>query len=330
MKKLELIVWLLTSRCNLSCLHCYAARFPRHGELNESEALAVVESAARTGVKHISFSGGEVFLRQDTLKIMRRATELGIATSVVTNGSQLTERVVAELADCKVFTILSIDGAKRETHEMIRGDGTWEFVTSAAAKMCRSGIAFSTVMAVNKFNLNEVRGYLSLAKELGAIGGCLIPVMLTGRATTEMILSPEETILVLEDVQEAAERLNFWVSLWCLPFAELVVKSKRVFSSFCRTSNQEIDIDPQGNVLLCDVLDIAFFNVRQKEIHDAWTEQENNPLVKSLSSSQMLPQLCRDCPLKRKCKGGCFARSQLMTGDIHAPDPLCPRVAKVL
>jgi radical SAM protein with 4Fe4S-binding SPASM domain len=253
-----------------------------------------------------------------------------MSTSVVTNGSRVNEKVAAELAGCNVFTILSVDGAKKETHERIRGQGAWEFVTSAVSEMHRAGVRFSTVMAVNKFNLAEVSGYLSLAKELGAMAGCLIPVMPTGRASSEIILNPSEMVTVLEDVQEEAERLKFWVSLWCTPFAELVVKSKRVFADFCRTSSQEIDIDPQGNVLLCDVLDIALSNVRSKKVQQAWREQENHPLVKSLSAPKTLPHPCLDCPLRKKCRGGCFARSELMAGSIYAPDPLCPRVAGVL
>lgn len=321
-------MWLLTSQCNLNCRHCYTARFTGRDELTTEQALEVISSAAKAGVRHIGLSGGEVFLRQDALEIIRAISKLGMSISIVTNGSLLSEGVLKELAACNMFTILSLDGARKETHEKMRGWGTWEFAISAAERMRGFGIRFGTVMAVSNFNYTEVKSYLSLAQELGASVGCLIPVMPTGRARLDIVLTPEQMMLVLRDVDEAAEKLKFPVSLWCIPFAQHVIKSKRVFAEFCRTSSEEIDIDPQGNVLLCDILDISFTNIKDKGVFEAWQEQERHPLVKSLTNPRLTGP-CLDCPLKNKCRGGCFARAQLMTGDIQAPDPLCPRVAGV-
>ncbi len=328
MNRPRVLIWLLTSQCNLACRHCYAARFPRHGELEPEQALAVVRNAAEAGISHVALTGGEVFLRRDALEVIRQACKLGMSTSVVSNGSMLDEEMARQLADCGVFIYLSIDGASKETHEKIRGRGTWDFVISAVEAMQKFDLRFGTVMAVSNLNYAEVQGYLSLAKELGALVGCLIPVMPAGRAGMDIILNPEQMMHVLRDVDEAVAELDFPVSLWCTPFARLVVKSKRISAGFCRTSN-DIDLDPQGNVLLCDVLDIAFANIKEKGISEAWQEQEEHPLVKSLTSPN-LHEPCLACPLKNKCRGGCFARAKIISGDIQAPDPLCPRVAGVL
>jgi radical SAM protein with 4Fe4S-binding SPASM domain len=297
--------------------------------LNTAEAIAVIEDAAQSGVKHIGFSGGEIFLRKDALQLIGKASELGMTTSVVSNGSLLTDEVIGELSHCQTLVILSIDGAKRETHEKIRGEGAWTSAITAAEKMAQAKLNFSTTMAVNKINQAEVAGYLSLSKELGAIGGCLIPVMPAGRASLEITLSPAEMLAVLKAAEEAVERLKFWLSLWCTPFARLVVKSRRIFADFCRSSNNEMDVSPQGEVLLCDVLDFNLSNVKNG-VEKAFQEQETNPLVKSLSQPKKLPLPCLDCPLRRKCRGGCFARAKLANGDINAADPLCPRVAGLI
>ena len=325
----RVVIWLLTSKCNLACRHCYTARFPKKKELDEEQALDLVESMANSGIRHIGFSGGEVFLRQDALRIMKRAFELGMSTSVVTNGSLLTEEVAQELADSEVFTFLSIDGARKETHERIRGSGTWSFVTAAVEKLQKFSVRFRTIMAVSKLNYTEVSSYLSLAQEMGALAGCLIPVMPAGRASKELILQPDEMVTVLQSVDETANELRFPVSLWCTPFAKLVVKSSYVSSDSCRQPNGEVDLDPQGNVLLCDVIDIKLSNVRDKSFWEAWQEQETNSLAKSLTKPELTGP-CLDCPLGKDCLGGCFARAQLMTGDIHAPDPLCPRLAGLI
>lgn len=325
----RVIIWLLTARCNLKCCHCYAARFLGGKELSTDEALGIVESAAKAGVKHIGFSGGEVFLRKDALDVIGRAFGLGMSTSVVTNGTVLSEEIAQRLACYGTRAFLSIDGARKETHERIRGKGTWDAAILAAEKLRKFGVKFSTIMAASKLNRDEPSDYLSLARKLGAKAGCLIPMMPAGRASAESVLKAEEVVTLLQEIEKAANGLKFPVSLWCAPFASLVVKSKYVSANYCRSWADGMDIDPQGNVLLCDVLDIGISNVREKEVLQAWREQENNPLAKSLTRPK-LPSPCLDCPLSQECRGGCFARAQLMAGDINAPDPLCPRVAGLI
>ena len=320
------MVWLLTSRCNLACGHCYAAKYMDRGELDEEQALKVVEDAAKAGVKHIGFTGGEVFLRRDALHLMEYASKAGISTSVVTNGSMLTTEVARELANLNILVYLSIDGANKETHEKVRGMGSWEHVISATETMRNVGLGFCTVMAVSNLNCGEVSDYLRLAKELGAQWGCLIPVMPSGRAGVEMVLQPREMLAVLQMVDRAADELDFSISFWCTPFAGLVVNSNRVSTGFCRTSSEDIDLDPAGNVLLCDVLDLVFSNVVETGILRGWVELESHPVVRAVTSPKLV-EPCLSCRLRSKCRGGCFARSQLMAGDIHAPDPLCPQVA---
>ena len=109
----QLIIWLLTARCNLECRHCYTTRFTEGGELDEEQALALVESMAGSGVRHIGFTGGEVFLRRDSLRLIKRVAKLGMSTSVVTNGSLITDEVAQELADSDTRVFLSIDGVNK-------------------------------------------------------------------------------------------------------------------------------------------------------------------------------------------------------------------------
>ena len=98
MKEPKAIIWLLTSRCNLACCHCYTTRFPRTGELDGEQALNVLAEAARAGVRHIGLTGEEVFLRQDVIDLVRLASDFGMSTSVVTNGSLLSDETLKTLA----------------------------------------------------------------------------------------------------------------------------------------------------------------------------------------------------------------------------------------
>lgn len=325
MQRPHTLIWLLTYRCNLSCRHCYVARPTSTPEIEGKQALEIVKGAARAGVRHLGLTGGEVFLRKDALAIIENARELGMFVTVVTNGSLLTQALTKELANLGVFIFLSVDGSTLETHQAIRGNGSWKLVTSAVKNMNSSGVKFRTVMALSKLNYQEVGSYVALAKDFGAQGACLIPVMPAGRARWEDLLDPRDMAAILQELDSVAERLCFPCNLWCTPFARLITKSKFISAGFCRAST-EIELDPQGNVPLCDILDIVVSSVTGREFLEAWQEQEKHPLVKSLTNPK-LNEPCQTCPIGNKCRGGCFARAQLIAGSIYAPDPLCPRVA---
>lgn len=318
------LIWLLTARCNLSCKHCYTVRLVKKGELSFEEIKNILLDASQVGVRHINFTGGEIFVRNDALDIISHTSSLGIRTSIVTNGLLLDEEVVKGLARSKVFVFFSLDGADKEIHERIRGKGTWEKANQGIERLKEAGVPFCFVMAINRINSFQMREYLYFAKRKGALAVCLIPVLPVGKAKEEMLLSPEEIEVFLEEVSRTAEEMHFPVSLWCLPFAGLKVKSQLVSAGSCR-GGEGMDIDPSGDVLLCDVLDITLSNVK-KGLLEAYREQEESPLLKSLIQPQ-LKEPCLSCPLRKECRGGCFARSYLLKGDIHTPDPLCPRVS---
>lgn len=296
--------------------------------MDERRSFDLLNEMAASGVKHVGFSGGSIFLRGDSLRLIEHASHSGINTSIVTSGLDITDEIAEQLANCGTFVFLSVDGPNRKTHERLRGSGSWNYVTSAIEKLRKFSVSFATVMALNKLNWTEAPDYLVLAKDLGATAGCFIPVMPSGRASADLILQPEELMSTLQKIDGKAEELQFPVSLWCMPFAGLVVQSSFIHYDFCR-GYDEMDIDPQGNVLLCDVLDITPSSVGDRTLPQAWEEQQESQIVKSVVEPE-LTSPCLDCPFRDKCRGGCFARAQLLTGNIHAPDPLCPKVAGLI
>ncbi|MFH1169759.1 MAG: radical SAM protein, partial [Chloroflexota bacterium] len=276
----------------------------------------------------LGFTGGEALLRRDALDLLRRAHELGLETSVVTNGYPLDDERAARLAEYGVFTYLSMDGAAKKTHQRIRGEGSWEVLLEAVENLRRAGAKFGTVMAAGKWNYHEVSEYVARAQEMEAAESCIIPVMPSGRASSKSILTPLQMMNVVEATGRVADRLKFHVSLWCTPFARLVTRSHYVSASSCRAESG-LDISPQGDVLLCDVLDITISDVRDKGLEDAWVESERHTLSRELTRPD-LAQPCLDCRLRRTCRGGCYARAKLLLGDLFQPDPLCPRVGGLI
>ncbi len=289
------------------------------------EKLSLIDEAHELGVRHISLTGGEVLVLEELELILRKIRECDMSVSMVTNGILLDRKRAKLLDHYEVYPIVSLDGAKRETHELIRGVGTWERVLNALKILKTEGIGFSTIMAINKLNYKEAGKYVELASSEGAITANLIPTMPSGRADERIVPRANEIVSVIKSVSEIAASLKYHVNLWCTPFSPLVSRSPYVRGWGCRTLSV-VDIDPSGRILLCDVLDFVLGDIRKGGLLRALEEYQSSPLLNAVVNPE-LKSPCITCPLRNLCRGGCFARAYLILKDLKAPDPLCPRVA---
>ncbi|WFO74603.1 radical SAM protein [Desulfurococcaceae archaeon MEX13E-LK6-19] len=323
------IIWIFTTRCNLSCRHCYAYRLGVHGELSRDEKLRLVDVFADNGVKYIGLSGGEPLIHPDTRSIIERIGFHGIEAGMVTNGIVWNNHVIEAIKRHDVFLYVSLDGPK-ELHEAVRGNGTFDRILEFIKRLQDNGIDYALVMAINNMNYKYADYIVELGVKYGANHVAIIPVMPSGKArVNKMYVTRENYINAIEIVDKKSDELGYPVALWCTPFAPLITKSKYVHSYYCRTYDV-LDIDPAGNMLACDVIDYRAGNLRNKDFKEAWREYTLDPVIKSIVEPQSLPQACRKCPLVTQCRGGCFARSYLVYGDYNKGDPLCPRMKRIL
>lgn len=320
------LIWIFTARCNLACRHCYVApRLAGLGELKLDEKLRLLREAWDASVDHVGFSGGEPLVHPHFIELAREAFRLGMTISLVTNATALKTGTARELARLDAHVYVSLDGT-REAHESLRGRGTWKRTLRGLETLEMAGVSYSTVMAVWKHSFRAVEDYLELVNGLGLDWAAVIPVMESGRAKAAgLAVNAEEYLEAVKRGAWKAEKLGMRLSLWCTPFAPVTVDSSNISYWFCRPS-RTIDVDPAGNLLLCDVLDFKISNVR-KGFREAVREYEEHPLTRLVTSPPRLPQPCKDCPVSQRCRGGCYARSYITYGSLSGPDPLCPRAA---
>lgn len=202
------IKWDFTGKCNLRCRHCSVGKQYFSGEVLEisrEEKLAVVENLATGGVQGISFLGGEpLLLDGDFFDVVARATELGMKTTLVTNGTLLEPSTWGRLLDAGIGqVVVSLDGASEETHEFIRGKSTFHKVTQnlrgfagyLAVHNPEVRLKINTVL--NRKNLPEVSVMLDFCRSLQVDEWTLLSLGGVGYAEDnmeQMGLSPKEEI----------------------------------------------------------------------------------------------------------------------------------------
>ncbi len=93
--KLNSLHVLLTYQCNYECDHCFVWGSPQQSGVFTLEQLEDVFTQARAvgSITEFYFEGGETFVYYPVLlKAVKRATELGFATGIVSNGYWATSR----------------------------------------------------------------------------------------------------------------------------------------------------------------------------------------------------------------------------------------------
>src|SRR2546423_2902387 len=95
----ESVNYHLWQPCNMHCAFCFGrfqdvrAQVLPKGHLGRTESLTVVSMLAHAGFQKITFAGGEPFLCPWLPELIARAKSQGMTTSVVTNGSLLSEEM---------------------------------------------------------------------------------------------------------------------------------------------------------------------------------------------------------------------------------------------
>jgi MoaA/NifB/PqqE/SkfB family radical SAM enzyme len=137
------VVWRVTTRCQLSCGFCaYDRALPfLRRDVDEESAhrlgRSLLQARAEPGqTVHVSFLGGEPLSWRPLPSVARELSKQGLSLGVTTNGALLGARWVRELLlDCFDEVTVSID-ALGDVHDRLRGwPGGFERLTSGLQQL---------------------------------------------------------------------------------------------------------------------------------------------------------------------------------------------------
>lgn len=199
--------------CNLNCKHCQTAMFrgPDHpDDLSTDRLLSLFAELAELGTKYLGLLGGEPLVRHDLRALLESLSSLQIHTSITTNGI-LLPRTASVLAEHAFAVAVSFDGPDAETHDFVRGPGTFdkaragmEALVQARGRRKAPSIGLSTV--IHQGNAGRATEFFRLAKETDADYLIIASVHPVGNAVKHwdaLVLSPTELFEVGERLAEA-------------------------------------------------------------------------------------------------------------------------------
>ncbi len=169
-------------RCNYDCVMCDLKLRDRElrsrglVEFDTAQMKGILDDFAALGISGVGFTGGEPLIRKDIFELLAYTKGLGMISHLNTNGSLVNDRVIEQIIEAKVDSVnVSLDGARAETHDQIRGvEGAFALAVEAVRRIAevRGGKKgalprLKTVTVLQESNVDEVRDIVALATSLG-------------------------------------------------------------------------------------------------------------------------------------------------------------------
>ena len=167
-------LWIqINNACNLTCSHCLVSSGPKGiGGLAPEQLVKLVDDAAALGAGRLYITGGEPMLRRDLPALIRHATEgHGMDVIVLSNATIVAGGVKQgiETLDRKLVKFqVSVDGARPETNDPIRGEGTFRKALEGTATLAGLGFDVSLTTVTTEENLGELHELPAIARNAGA------------------------------------------------------------------------------------------------------------------------------------------------------------------
>lgn len=176
-----MIAFHVTDRCQLNCAHCLRDPGKQAKDIDVDVVVRALDEVVRTyHVRHVALTGGEPTLHPRFRSIVDAITARGFTFHFVSNGKNLG-RILEEI-DTRALTAvnLSLDGADEETHDGIRGAGSYREVMAAASVCVVRGLPFVLQMTVHAKNAQQIEAMGMLAAQLKAARLSFVMMQPTG------------------------------------------------------------------------------------------------------------------------------------------------------
>jgi len=314
------IQWEVTSRCNLNCKQCYinSSAFAKKKELTTVQAKKVIDELKAMNVLWVEIQGGEPFMRQDILEIIKYAKEQSLNLKILTNGTLLTRqttKILATLLDKKVDSLqISLDGSTAKANDAIRGKGSFKMIIRGIKNCLFDKLFFSINSTLMNDNILDIRNIYKLLGKIGDVPKyTFFTLMKVGRGQ-KLDFTPETGLDLAIELKKLEKKYNkpkvfgFLGYIQHLPDYSAAIqelyKKKVKFINRNTAAISSLDIDSNGDIYPSSYLqfnELKAGNILNRSLSDIWETKKWDSL--RYFSSNVYGK-CAICDRKDYCNHG--------------------------
>ena len=276
------IVWELTRRCNLNCIHCYNLK--DEANLSFSEIRKIAFNLREAGTLILTLTGGEIFIREDILDVLFFLKGLGFDLKIITNATLIDNFLAERLKEIYPSEIgISLYGASSLVHEKItRGAGSFDKTLEAVKVLKEKGLAVHIKCTLMRENFKEYPKIIELANKLGV------------NYIIDPIISPKDngSLEVLSHRLSRKELRSFY-------WKEFDKIEDFDNSQICDAGFNFGAISAEGFGYPCIQLPLKVGEATKESFKDIWYNSESLKEFREKFTKE--PNQCRNCSLYSYC-----------------------------
>jgi 12,18-didecarboxysiroheme deacetylase len=346
--KKPVVVWNVTRRCNLRCVHCYASATAESGEeIGTAKAKEIIRDLAEFGSPVLLFSGGEPLVRSDLSELASYAVEQGMRAVISTNGTMITREKARELRSIGLSYVgISLDGT-REVHDRFRQvNGSFDRAMEGVENCQLEGLKVGLRMTVSRNNVEEVPPVFDILREREIPRVCFYHLVYSGRGSelidqdldhaqtrgiVDQILDRtwdlhrrgmEKEVLTVDNHADGPyiylrllrENPDLAEKVWRLLQYNEGNNSGRGIGCISWDGQVHPDQFWREHVL---------GNVLERPFSEIWVDSDIELLSKLKDKKRHVHGRCAACRFLDVCAGNFRARAEAYYDDMWAPDPAC-------
>lgn len=347
--KRPVVVWNVTRRCNLKCVHCYAQAkdIAFNNELTTQEGKRLIDDLVGFGAPVLLLSGGEPMVRPDLAELAGYAVQKGMRAVISTNGTLITREKARILKEIGLSYVgISLDGMEA-VNDRFRGvRGAYAKALDGIRNCQEAGIKVGLRFTINKANVTEIPKVFDLLEEMQIPRICFYHLVYAGRGS-QLIqddLSHAESRaavdLIIDRTKDLHDRGKPKEVLTVDNHADgpyLYLRLRRENPERAKGVLELLKMNEgnnSGRGIGCVSWDgevyadqfwrhYSFGNVRQRPFSTIWTDTSEPLLGKLKEKKRHVKGRCATCRWLDICGGNFRVRAEAVSGDIWAPDPAC-------
>jgi radical SAM protein with 4Fe4S-binding SPASM domain len=323
------VVWEITLACDLACRHCGSrAGRTRPDELTTEEALDLARQIADLGAPEVTLIGGEAYLRDDWLDIVRVLVGRGVKVSVTTGGRGFTKERARAAKEAGLAGIgISIDGDEA-VHDRLRGVvGAYRSALVAVNNAQEAGLPVSCNTQLNRLSVPHLPAIVETMAELRLHAWQIQLTVPMGRAADEpeILLQPYDLLALFPLLAKLRGRCHeLGIGLWTGnnvgyfgPFeTELRGHYPYGRGGQCGAGRASLGIEANGAIKGCPSLPTTPYtggNVRDASLKDIWERSAALRVTRDRTVDDLWGY-CRTCYYAEDCMAGCMWTSHIYFG----------------
>lgn len=338
----------ITSECNLRCKHCfyydYQYRFNSQNDLPIEDLLTLSKFFVEDlNVISFTLTGGEPFLNKNIFDLIKYLKSKNIYLNIITNATLITKEIAEELGKLldptMDFIRVSIDGIHPETHDKIRGKGSFEKTKTAIANLKSNNVNVVVVYTPTSLNIDELPELYDFCKSLNIEQAEINRYKIPSESQKDLYPTIDKLFFnTAELIQNIGKDSFYKLRMMHINHFDFLQTAygKKLLDNYLETKSTpapkelmchrhgKIMVSAQGKIYLCaetETDELCLGDLKEKNFFDLWDQRFNNIFFKKRLTND---SLCKACKYLKICHSGCPASAYEKYGNINAPDAKCP------